>query len=65
MNSAQYCAVLEEEMKPAIHSKHRRMVTSGFGLHRDNAQPHTAAAATIEIIQKLKFKLLSHPAYSP
>jgi hypothetical protein len=38
------------------------MVTKGAVLHHDNARPHTPAA--IEIIQKLKLKLLPHPAQS-
>jgi len=27
VNSAQYCSMLEEEFNPAIHSKHRGMLT--------------------------------------
>jgi histone-lysine N-methyltransferase SETMAR len=39
-------------------------VTNGVVLHHDNAELHVEAI-TIEMIQKLKFKLLPHPAYSP
>jgi transposase len=33
-------------------------------LLRDNARPHTARA-TIDVLETLKFELLSHPPYSP
>jgi hypothetical protein len=64
VNSAQYCATLKEEVKPAVHSESREMLTNGVVLHNDNTQPYTAAAI-IEAIQKPKFTLLHHPAYSP
>jgi hypothetical protein len=37
VNSAQYCATLEEELKPTICSEHRGMLTNGAVLHHDNA----------------------------
>jgi hypothetical protein len=40
------------------------MLTNGDVLHHDSFQNHTAAV-TVEMIQILKFKLLSHPAYRP
>jgi hypothetical protein len=55
--------MLEEELKPTIHSKCRGMLTSGVVLHRDNTQPHTTAVTT-ETMSKLKFEFLPHPAYS-
>jgi hypothetical protein len=64
VTSAQYCAMLQEEFKPTIHSKCRGILTDGIVLHHDNTQPHMAAV-TIETNQKLKLKPLSHPAYSP
>jgi len=64
VKSARCCAVLEEEMKLTILSKRTEMLTDGVALHHDNARPHTAAA-TVETIQKLKFKLLLYPTYSP
>jgi hypothetical protein len=48
-NSAQYCAMLKEKVKPTICSKHRGMLTNGVVLHHNKAQPHMAAA-TIETI---------------
>jgi histone-lysine N-methyltransferase SETMAR len=56
--------MLGEELKPAIYSKCREMPTEEVVLHHENTWLHTAAA-TIETIQKLKFKFLLHPAYSP
>jgi hypothetical protein len=38
------------------------MLINVVGLHYDNDQPDIAAV-TIEMIKKLKFKLLLHPAY--
>jgi histone-lysine N-methyltransferase SETMAR len=64
MVSAWYCAVLEEELKPAVCGKQRGMLTKGVVLHHDNTQIHMAAL-TVEMIQKLKFELLPHPAFSP
>jgi hypothetical protein len=34
--SAQYCTMLEEELKPAIHSKQRGMLTHRVVLNHDN-----------------------------
>jgi len=36
-SSARYCTVLEEELKPAVRSKPRGMLTNGVVLHHDNA----------------------------
>ena len=41
------------------------MLSKKVLLHHDNARPHTAAAATVETVQQLDFKLLQHPPYSP
>jgi hypothetical protein len=41
--------MLVEELKPAIHSKHRRMLINEVVLCHDNAEPHMAAVA-IEVI---------------
>jgi hypothetical protein len=37
VSSAQYCALLVEEFKPAVFSKCRGMLSNGIVLHRDNA----------------------------
>jgi hypothetical protein len=48
VNSAWYCAMLEEEKSPTC-SEHRQMLTTGIVLYHNNTQSHTAAA-TIEMI---------------
>ena len=64
VNSANYCAMLQNELKPAICKKRGRMLSKKVLLHHDNARPHTAAA-TVETVQQLGFELLQHPPYSP
>jgi len=64
VNSANYCAMLRNELKPAICKKRRGMLSKKVLLHHDNARPHTAAA-TVETVQQLGFELLQHPPYSP
>ena len=44
VNSANYCALLQNELKPAICKKRRGMLSKKVLLHHDNARPHTAAA---------------------
>jgi histone-lysine N-methyltransferase SETMAR len=56
--------MLKDKLKPAICSKWRGLLSKTLFLHPDSARPH-ATAATIEAIQKLNFKLLPHPPYSP
>ena len=41
-----------------------RRSTSPNLLLQDNARPHTARA-TIDVLETLKFEVLSHPSYSP
>jgi len=63
VNSANYCAMLQNEHKPAICKKRRGMLSKKVLLHHDNACPHTAAA-TVETVQQLGFELLQHPPSS-
>jgi hypothetical protein len=56
--------IVRDKLKPAIRSKRRGLLSKTVLLHHDNARPH-ATAATIKTIQKLNFKLLPHPPYSP
>jgi len=51
-------------LKPEIRSKHRGQLSKGIVLLHDNAHPHTTAH-TVETLQKLKFEVVAHPAYSP
>jgi histone-lysine N-methyltransferase SETMAR len=64
VNSGRYSAMLKDKLKPAACSKRRGLLSKTVLLHHDNVRPH-AAAATIEITQKLNFELLPHPPYSP
>jgi len=57
VNSVRHCAMPEEDMKPAIRSKRRGMLTHGVVLHHESVRPHIAEA-TAEMIHKLKFELL-------
>jgi hypothetical protein len=52
--------MLEEDLKPALRRKSRRMLMKN--LHHDNALPHTVAAA-VEVIQKLKSERVLYPGY--
>ena len=63
INSARYSEMLTDRLKPAIWSKCRGLLSKVVLLH-DNALPHTAAH-TAEMLQKLKFEVMSHPPYSP
>jgi hypothetical protein len=64
-NSVRYSTMLEENLKPAVRSCHRRgLLSKGVPLLHDNARPHTAAA-TVNTTQKVKFEIMNHPSYSP
>jgi len=64
VNSANYCAMSQNKLKPAICKKRRGMLSKKVLLHLDNARPHTAEA-TVETVQQAGFELLQHPPYSP
>lgn len=64
INSVRYSEMLTDRLKPAIRSKRRGLLSEGVVLLHDNARPHTAVH-TAETLQKLKFKVLDHPPYSP
>jgi histone-lysine N-methyltransferase SETMAR len=62
-NGVRYSTMLEEKLKPAIHS-HCGLLSKGVLLLRDNARPHSAAA-TVTTIQKLKIETINYPPCSP
>jgi len=64
VNSVQYSEMLSTELKPAIRTKRRGLLSSGVLLLCDNARPHTAIH-TLQTLVKLGFTVLEHPAYSP
>jgi hypothetical protein len=55
--------VLNEKVKPAIHSKRRKRQDSVCFL-QDDARPHTATLMMATLL-KLKWDVLPHPVYSP
>jgi histone-lysine N-methyltransferase SETMAR len=64
VNSAKYSALLQDQLKPAIHQKRWGLLSEGVLLVHDSARPHTATAA-VQTVQQLGFELLPHPPYSP
>jgi len=64
VNSVWYSEMLSTELKPAIRTKRRDLLSSGVLLLHDNARPHTAIH-TLQTLVKLGFTVLEHLAYSP
>lgn len=63
INSDYYCRVLED-VHHHLRQRRRGKKSRGILLHQDNARPHTARR-TMEKIDQLRWKLISHPPYSP
>jgi histone-lysine N-methyltransferase SETMAR len=63
VNSTHY-SEMHDELKPAIRTKCRGLMSKGVALLHDNARPHTAAH-TVETLHHLNFEVLEHPPYSP
>ena len=63
-NSVGYSEMLSTELKPAIRTKRRGVLSSGVLLLHDNARQH-AAIHTLQTPVKLGFTVLERPAYSP
>jgi histone-lysine N-methyltransferase SETMAR len=64
LTSARYSDMLVNEMKTAVRSKRRGLLSKSVLLLHDNARPHTAAH-TVDTLRALKFEVLKHPPYSP
>ena len=64
VNSVRYSEMLSTEVKTAIRTKRRGILSSGVLLLHDIARPHTAIH-TLQTLEKLGFTVLEHPAYSP
>jgi histone-lysine N-methyltransferase SETMAR len=60
VNSAKYSALLQDQLKPAIHHKRRGLLSKGVLLLHHNEWLHTATAA-VQTVQQLGFELLPHP----
>jgi histone-lysine N-methyltransferase SETMAR len=56
--------MLEEELKSAIRSLRRGLLSKVFFLLHDNAWEQTSAA-TVTTIKNRKFQTIKHPPYSP
>jgi len=63
VTSARYSDMLVNELKPAIRSKRRGLLSKRV-LLLHNAHPHMAAY-TVDALCDLKFEVLKHPPYSP
>jgi histone-lysine N-methyltransferase SETMAR len=64
VNSVLYSEMLSTKLKPVILNKCRGLLSTGVLLLQNNAHPHTTIH-TVQILVKLGFDVLDHPAYSP
>lgn len=65
VTSDRYCEMLRNNLRPAIRTKRRGLLSQGVILFHDNARPHSTPAKTVEALQDLRFEVLEHPPYSP
>ena len=64
INSARYSDLLANNLKPAIRTKRRGLLSKKVLLLHDNEHSHKDGQ-TVETINHLCFEVLEHPAYSP
>lgn len=64
INAQYYGSLIENDVRKALRKKRPGKLTRGIILLHDNARSHTARH-TQEIIERLGWQLLPHPAYSP
>jgi hypothetical protein len=57
------CALQCDELKSAIRSQWRGLLSESVVLLHDNACPHTVTH-TVENLKKLNFEVMEHPLYS-
>ena len=53
------------QLRPAIKSKRRGLLSSGVLLQHENARPNHTARTTVATFTDLHFECLPHPPYSP
>ena len=64
VTSARYSDMLMNELKPAIWSKRRGLLSKRVSLLHDIARPNTPVH-TVDTLHALKFDVLKHPPYRP
>jgi histone-lysine N-methyltransferase SETMAR len=64
VTSARYSDILVKELKLAIRSKRRELLSKRVLLLHDNARPHTTVH-TVDTLRARKFDVLKHPPYCP
>jgi histone-lysine N-methyltransferase SETMAR len=64
VTNVRYSEMLVKELKPAMRSKRRGLLSKRVLLLHDSARPHTAAH-TVDTLSALKFEVLKHPPYRP
>ena len=59
-----YYANLLDQLRTAIREKRRGKLSKGVLLQQDNARVHTCKVA-MDAVERNRYELISHPAYSP
>jgi hypothetical protein len=64
INSVRYSEILRDQMKLAIRTRHRGLLSNCVSMSRENARPHNVAH-TAESPRQLNVQVLKYPAHSP
>ena len=59
-----YYANLLDQLRTAIHEKHRGKLSKGVLLQQDKARVHTCKVA-MDAVERNGYELIPHPAYLP
>ena len=59
-----YYANLLEQLRTAILEKRQGKLSKGVSMQQDNVRVHTCKIA-MDAVERKKYELISHPAYSP